>query len=76
MKKDTYQSIQDEIKAIEKDARIAKDELETRKRLFINDQTFTGKELKLMRNLLKNERSSYEEPNLDYILERILDERK
>jgi hypothetical protein len=75
MAEDTYQSIQDEIKAVEKNAESEVEALEKKKRLFIDEQTFTGKELMQMRQILLNGGSRLEDPRLDYILERILKDR-
>jgi len=69
----TYQSIEKELVQAGKNARDEVERLRTKKRGFINDQTFTGVELMIMRNLMKSD-SSYE-PNLFHVLEKILEER-
>lgn len=73
----TYESIEKEIAQAKKDATVEVERLETKKRLFINNQTFNGAELMVMRNIMRIAKgdSSSDEPNLFYVLEKILKER-
>lgn len=71
----TFESIEDEIELAESDARSEMSKLRVKKNEFIEKQTFTGKELFFMSNLLKNGCSSHNNPYMDNVLERILQER-
>ncbi len=73
----TYSSMKEEIDKAKEQAEAEIDKLQTKKRLFINEQTFTGRELIVTRNAMMSSRSSSSdyEPNLYYVLEKILEER-
>lgn len=73
----TYKSIEKKIAQAEKDAKAEVSRLETKKRLFINEQTFTGHELMIMKNAMKSNKGGCDsEPCLYYVLEQILKNRE